>query len=114
VKFLIDECLSPDLAMLARRQGYVESTHVSWLGMSGAKDHVVTSRAITDGFVFVTHNTVDFRSLYARQEVHVGLICFNTAAGMKSLELQKSLFLLALSELAGNEAWKEQLLRQFS
>ena len=87
----------------------VESTHVSWLGMSGAKDHLITSRAITDGFVLVTHNTVDFRSLYARQEVHVGLIGFNTAAGIMSLELQKSLFLLALSELAGNEAWNEAL-----
>lgn len=109
MKFLIDECLSPDLAMLARGQGYVESTHVSWLGMSGAKDHLVTSRAIIDGFVLVTHNTVDFRPLYARQEVHVGLIGFNTAAGIMSLGLQKSLFLLAMSELAGSEAWNEVL-----
>ena len=109
MKFLIDECLSPDLALEARRQGYAESTHVSWLGMSGAKDHLITSRAITDGFVLVTHNTVDFRSLYARQEVHVGLIGFNTAAGVMSLELQKRLFVLALDELAGNEAWNEVL-----
>ena len=87
----------------------MESTHVSWLGMSGAKDHLITGRAITDGFVLVSQNTVDFRSIYARQEVHVGLIGFNTAAGMMSLELQKSLFLLALSELAGNEAWNEVL-----
>jgi Domain of unknown function (DUF5615) len=87
----------------------MESTHVSWIGMSGAKDHVVTSRAIIDGFVLVTHNTVEFRPLYARQEVHVGLIGFNTAAGIMSLELQKRLFLLTLRELAGSEAWNEVL-----
>jgi hypothetical protein len=26
-KFLIDECLSPDLAVLARERGFVESSH---------------------------------------------------------------------------------------
>lgn len=77
--------------------------------MSGFKDHAITSHAVNDGFVFVTHNTVDFRSLYARQEVHVGLIGFNTAAGMMSLDLQKRLFLLALSELSEREAWNEVL-----
>ena len=39
MKFLIDECLSPDLAKLARDSGYPESNHVRWLGLAGAKDH---------------------------------------------------------------------------
>ncbi|MGE0282678.1 MAG: DUF5615 family PIN-like protein, partial [Rhizobiaceae bacterium] len=42
MKFLIDECLSPDLAKLARERGFAESSHVRWLGLAGSKDHVVT------------------------------------------------------------------------
>jgi hypothetical protein len=34
-KFLIDEGLSPALALLARERGFVESSHVTWLGKSG-------------------------------------------------------------------------------
>ena len=37
-KFLIDECLSPDLAALARDRGFAESSHVTWLGKAGWKD----------------------------------------------------------------------------
>jgi hypothetical protein len=109
VKFLIDECLSPDLAKLARERGYPESSHVRWLGLAGAKDHVVTRRAVDDGYVLVTHNTADFRGLYGREEVHVGLLALNTAPGLMSLDFQLRLFLLALSELGGEEAWNEVL-----
>lgn len=38
LKFLIDECLSSELAQLARDRGYHESFHVSWLGKAGWKD----------------------------------------------------------------------------
>jgi hypothetical protein len=31
-KFLIDECLSPDLAALARERGFSESSHVTVVG----------------------------------------------------------------------------------
>src|SRR5690606_10943134 len=92
VKFLIDECLSPELAKLARERGYAESNHVRWLGLAGAKDHAVTRRAVDDGYVLVTHNTADFRGLYGREELHVGLVTFNTAPGLMSLDLQIRLF----------------------
>ena len=109
MKFLIDECLSPDLAKLARESGYPESSHVRWLGLAGAKDHVVTRRAVDDGYVLVTHNTTDFRGLYGREDLHVGLIAFNTAAGLMILDLQVRLFLLSLAELDGEQAWNEVL-----
>jgi hypothetical protein len=32
MKFLFDECLSPELTKLAHAKGYGESTHVVWLG----------------------------------------------------------------------------------
>lgn len=38
MKFLIDECLSPELVLLAHEHGYGESSHVVWMGLGGWKD----------------------------------------------------------------------------
>ena len=38
LKFLIDECLSPDSVAVAVGAGFSESSHVTWLGKSGWKD----------------------------------------------------------------------------
>lgn len=38
MKLLIDECLSEELAELARGRGRPESSHVRWIGKGGAKD----------------------------------------------------------------------------
>ncbi|MBL8586050.1 MAG: DUF5615 family PIN-like protein [Bradyrhizobiaceae bacterium] len=107
MKFLIDECLSPELATLARGRGHPESTHVTWLGLTGRKDWVIARRAADDGYVLVTNNAGDFRPLYRREKVHVGLVCLNVAPGLMSLDLQKRLFLLALSELGEDEPYNE-------
>lgn len=109
MKFLIDECLSPELAVLARARGFHESTHVTWLGMRSRKDWAIVRRAIEEGFVLVTNNSVDFRSLYERQPLHVGLLCLNVAPGLMRLEVQKSLFGLALDRLGGAEPVEEVL-----
>jgi predicted nuclease of predicted toxin-antitoxin system len=61
VKFLIDECLSAELANAARRAGHPEASHVAWIGKRGWKDREL-KRIILDGdWVFVTRNSVDFR-----------------------------------------------------
>ena len=60
MKFLIDECLSPKLVELAYANGYGESSHVVWLGRSGARDWELM-RLILDGdWTLVTKNSVDF------------------------------------------------------
>jgi predicted nuclease of predicted toxin-antitoxin system len=109
VKFLIDECLSPELVALARSRGFHESTHVTWLGMRSRRDWTIVQRAIDEGFVLVTNNTVDFRPLYEREEIHAGLVCLNVAPGLMELEVQKSLFLLALDRLGDAEPVNEAL-----
>jgi predicted nuclease of predicted toxin-antitoxin system len=109
LKLLIDECLSPTLATIARERGLEESTCVQWLGMSGQADHSVARRAVDEGYILVTHNTADFLPLYQQEEVHVGLIALNTAAGVMSLALQQRLLLLALQTLEGQERWNEVL-----
>jgi predicted nuclease of predicted toxin-antitoxin system len=109
VKFLIDECLSPELVALARARGFHESTHVTWLGMRSRKDWTIVRRAVKDGFILVTSNTVDFKPLYEREEVHAGLLCLNVAPGLMALEVQKSLFLFTLEQVAVNEPVNEIL-----
>jgi Domain of unknown function (DUF5615) len=61
LKFLIDECLSPELAQLARDRGYHESFHVSWLGKAGWKDWELKELILEQDWTFVTRNSVDFR-----------------------------------------------------
>lgn len=77
--------------------------------MSGEPDWRVARRAVDDGYVLVTHNTVDFRPLYERENIHAGLIGFNTAARTMNLALQTRLLLFAMSELAGEEHYNAVL-----
>jgi predicted nuclease of predicted toxin-antitoxin system len=109
VKFLIDECLTPDLVAIARARGYGESTHVTWLGLRSRKDWSITRRAINDRHVLVTNNTTDFMSLLRREKVHAGLVCLNVAHGLMSLDVQKWLFALALDRLCDSEPINEML-----
>ena len=109
MKFLIDECLSPELVAIARARGHGESMHVTWLGMRSRKDWSIVRRAIADGYVLVTNNTTDFRALLRREEVHAGLVCINVAHGMMSLDVQKRLFALALDHLGDREPINELL-----
>jgi predicted nuclease of predicted toxin-antitoxin system len=109
VRFLIDECLSPELARLARTRGHPDSTPVSWLGMASRKDWTISRRAVDEGFILVTNNTVDFIALYRREPLHAGLICLNAAPKLMNLELQERLFRLAMAKLLGSEPDNEVL-----
>ena len=109
MKFLIDECLSPELATDARKRGFLESVHVTWLGLGAKADWVIVQRAVRDGYVLVTNNTTDFKRLVGREAIHPGLVCLNVAHEFMSLVVQKRLFCLALDHLAQDEPSNEVL-----
>lgn len=109
MKFLVDECLSPDLVAIAQDRGFSLSTHVTWLGLKSKKDWTIVRRAVEDGYVLVTNNTADFTSLVEREDVHAGLVCLNVAPGLMSLGVQKRLFKHALDQLKGQEPVNEVL-----
>lgn len=107
MRLLIDECLSPELAAMARARGH-EASHVVWLGLAGMPDRELMTRIVDGDWTFVTKNSVDFRGpasdrgsrgLHARAAIHAGLICLNGPPGM-DLDLQLELFEQALVELA--------------
>lgn len=86
VKFLIDECLTKKLEVLAVGRLYVQSKHVKHLGMLGRKDFNLMSTILEDDWTFVTWNARDFRQepgssstrpMYEGVEIHAGLVCLN-------------------------------------
>lgn len=109
MKFLVDECLSPDLVAIARNRGFSQSMHVTWLGLASRKDWTIVQRAVKDQYVLVTNNTTDFTSLVGREKVHAGLVCLNVAPGFMNLQVQKRLFAYALDRLKGEEPANEVL-----
>ena len=73
MKFLIDEYLHTSLVKVAVDRGH-EATHVAFRGLSGMQDWSLMAPIREGGFTFVTNNARDFRRLYAREEIHAGLV----------------------------------------
>jgi predicted nuclease of predicted toxin-antitoxin system len=106
-KLLIDECLSSELALMARERGHKETSHVVWIGKSGWKDWELKRLLLAEDWVLVTRNSDDFRGhretpgskgQFSNVSLHAGLICLNAPVGM-DLALQRELFSEVLDEL---------------
>ena len=69
MKFLIDECLSPELVETARNRSYHGSTHVNWLGLTSEIDWILLARAVADDYVFVTSNRTDLKGAIVKSGV---------------------------------------------
>jgi len=119
MKFLVDECLSPELVKLAHARGYGESMHVVWLGRAGLKDWELKPLILDGDWTFVTRNSVDFRGptdkpgvrgQYAGVQLHAGLICLNGPSDGMNLDMQLELFEQALDELQANPDLINQVL----
>ena len=95
--FLIDECLSLDLVAHAQARG-LHATHVIFRGLQGRPDRDLVASALQEDFVLVTNNRKDFLRLYAREEVHCGLVIL-VPGGIVS-EAQVRLFSAALDAIA--------------
>lgn len=73
MKFLIDECLHTSLVGVAQARAH-QADHVTWLGLGGTTDWDLMPRIVAGDFTFVTNNARDFRKLYAKEEIHAGLV----------------------------------------
>lgn len=99
MRFLIDECLHTGLVGTAHAAGY-EAHHVVHYGLRGAKDHALMRAVRKGGFIFVTNNASDFKKLFAREQIHSGLIVIVPNV---SPTLQQRLFKAAIDELEDRE-----------
>lgn len=73
MRFLIDECLTVELAREAERAGF-GAHHVAHLGKTSWKDWTIRDYAIKSDFILVTNNASDFRALYGATDLHPGLV----------------------------------------
>jgi predicted nuclease of predicted toxin-antitoxin system len=72
-KLLVDECLSPDLVLVAKMRGY-DATHITYIGKAGWQDYNLVNLIVDGGYIFVTNNGRDFRKLLGEQPIHNGLV----------------------------------------
>lgn len=74
MRLLIDECLSPRLALWLNETGEHDAVHPLHVGRRGLPDHRVLAWCLEEDRVIVTENGRDFRRLVAGTELHPGLI----------------------------------------
>jgi predicted nuclease of predicted toxin-antitoxin system len=72
VKLLLDENLSPAVAVALSREG-VDAAHVRDRGLTGATDPEVLTRAYDEDRILVTANVADFDALARATDLHAGI-----------------------------------------
>jgi hypothetical protein len=73
VHFLLDECVTPLLELVANAFGY-RATFIHHRGWSTFKDHVLYHRLIEETLILVTNNRADWLALLGNTELHPGLV----------------------------------------
>jgi predicted nuclease of predicted toxin-antitoxin system len=86
-KLLIDENLSPTVAVALQRDG-VDVVHVRDRAMNGSSDVDVFACAFSEDRIVVTLNVVDFEQLARRCSVRAGLVLVETASLTRPQQLQ--------------------------
>lgn len=105
IRFLIDECLTPELLAEAYAQGF-EAHHVNTLGLGRATDRALMVEIVAGDFTFVTNNRRDFLRLYLLSDVHAGLLIIVPSV---NIDRQAELFNAALDAIiaAGGDLTSE-------
>lgn len=86
-----------ELAEEAHCQGF-EAYHVAHIGKAGQNDAALATFAGASDLILVTNNATDFLKIYARHEVHPGLVVLLPSVPRQS---ELVLFRAALSALSG-------------
>lgn len=73
VKLLLDENLSPAVAVALCRDG-VDAAHVRDRGLTGATDPEVLAKAYGEDRILVTANVADFHALAKAADLHGGIV----------------------------------------
>ena len=109
--FLIDECLSQELAGLAQEHGYFALAANRMWRLRKRDDYRVARYALDRDLILVTNDQYDFERIYERFEVHPGIV-FITAGRSKLRELryQQAMFEIALDAIEERDPVCEAIL----
>ncbi len=86
-KLLLDENLSPSIALTLTREGY-DVVHVRDRGLLEATDNQVFARAFEEDRIVVTCNCDDFKKLARAVTVHAGLVFFEDGGLLRDEQLR--------------------------
>jgi predicted nuclease of predicted toxin-antitoxin system len=87
-KLLIDENLSPNVAVTLRQEG-MDVVHVRDRGMNGASDAQVLDLAFRENRILVTSNIDDFVKLARARDLHAGLVLLEESGLTRQEQLQR-------------------------
>ena len=73
MRFMLDECIHTSLVALTHDAGHIRD-HVNFPGLGGYKDWQLMATVRNGDYTFVIDNRADSASLYAREELHAGLV----------------------------------------
>ena len=76
---MVDECLSPGYVRDLVDLGYPDSVHPMNVGLCGARDDQIVTRAFAEDRIVITANGRDYRKLLVQMEVHTGAIIVQAA-----------------------------------
>ena len=98
--FLIDECLSGELADLAVERGYHALAVNRMWRLRKRNDYRIARYALDRDLILVTNDMFDLESIYRQFDIHPGIV-FLTAGRPKLRKLQylMRMFALALDEV---------------
>lgn len=87
VKLLLDENLSPSIAVALRQEGH-DVVHVRDRGLLDTDDPVILEEAFSEDRVVVTVNVRDFRRFAAAREIHAGVVCVEDGGLLRAEQLE--------------------------
>ena len=87
MKLLLDENLSPMVAVALAKEDGVDACHVRDRALLGYGDPEVFQRAFEEDRIVVTSNVNDFVTLARQCELHAGLILIEQSVGLKRPQL---------------------------
>ena len=114
-KFLLDENLSPAIALTLTREGS-DVVHVRDRGLLHAADVDVFARALQEDRILVTSDCDDFTKLARGAAVHAGLVFFEDGGLLRAdqLRLAREALAIVSAELAAGRDLVNRVLRIWS
>lgn len=88
MKLLLDENLSPNVALALATEDGLDVCHVRDRNLLAATDPEVLERAYDEDRILVTANVADFLKLARARELHAGIILFEDGALLRQEQLR--------------------------